>query len=103
LTTFVANKTSFAAEAEANDDLVMTLVMFAWVTTQKYFKEIVNHDLRRQLQLENMNQFDEITPPAPVLDEGYMGDLELIDGDLWEKADSGAVYSNYVREAIRRL
>jgi len=103
LTTFVANKTSFAAEAEANDDLVMTLVMFAWVTTQKYFKEIVNHDLRRQLQLENMNQFDEITPPAPVLDEGYMGDLELIDGDLWEKADSGAVYSNYVRESIRRL
>ena len=103
LTTFVANKTSFAAEAEANDDLVMTLVMFAWVTTQKYFKEIVNHDLRRQLQLENMNQFDEITPPAPVLDEGYMGDLELIDGDLWEKADSNAVYSNYVRESIRRL
>ena len=56
LTTFVAQKTSFAAESDANDDVVMTLVMFAWATTQKYFREIVAHDLRKQIQLENMNQ-----------------------------------------------
>ena len=56
LTTFVADKTTFKAEPDANDDLVMTLVIFSWATTQKYFKEIVSHDLRKQVQLENMNQ-----------------------------------------------
>jgi hypothetical protein len=43
LTTFVAKKNSFEAEDDATDDLAMTLVLFGWVTTQKYFKEIVNH------------------------------------------------------------
>jgi hypothetical protein len=104
LTTFVAKKNSFMAEDDANDDLAMTLVMFAWVTTQKYFKEIVTHDLRKQMQLENMNQFDEITPPAPVVDDGLstLGSLELMDGDLWEKADSNQPYAQWTKDAIGR-
>lgn len=104
LTTFVAKKNSFMAEDDATDDLAMTLVMFAWVTTQKYFKEMVTHDIRKQMQLENMNQFDEITPPAPVIDDGMgmMDNLELLDGDLWEKADSNQTYANYVKNAIDR-
>jgi hypothetical protein len=48
LSTFVAGRSSYEAEEGANDDLVMTLVLFAWMTTQKYFKEIVSHDIRKQ-------------------------------------------------------
>ena len=103
-TTFVASANSFKAEPEANDDLVMTLVIFAWVSTQKYFKEIVTHDVRKQMQLENMNQVDEITPPSPVIDDGLdFGSLELIDGDLWEKASSNQTYSNYVKDMLRKI
>ena len=105
LTTFVAKKNSFSAEDDANDDLVMTLVMFAWATTQKYFREIVNHDLRKQMQLENMNQYDEENLPTLQIDTGLeelYGKLELIDGDLWEKADSGATYSQFIRDSIER-
>jgi hypothetical protein len=101
LTTFVANKNSFAAESDANDDMVMGLVMFAWVTTQKYFREIVNHDLRKQIQLENMNQIDEITPPAPVLDDGLNNSFDVWDNDVWEKSDNEEIYSNYFREIQR--
>jgi hypothetical protein len=100
LTTFVAQKNSFAAEDDANDDLVMSLVLFAWVTTQKYFREIVNHDLRKQIQIENMNQFDEEMVPAPIMDDGITtsSDLELIDGDLWETGGAGGTYSSFIRD-----
>ena len=103
LTTFVANKTSFAAEGDANDDMAITLVLFAWAATQKYFKEIVNHDIRKQIQLENMNQLDEETLPAPIIDNGLERSLEAIDGDLWEVADGGEVYAGFVRDALRNL
>lgn len=102
LTTFVAQKNSFAAEDEANDDLVMCLVMFAWASTQKYFKEIVNHDLRKQIQLESMNQMDEISPPAPVVENGLEHKFEIVDGDVWEKADSNQPYVDFIRDAIGR-
>ena len=102
LTTFVANKNSFAAESDANDDMVMGLVMFGWISTQKYFKEIVNHDIRKQLQLENMNQVDELTPPAPMVDDGLEHPFDVFDGDLWEKADGQETYSAYFKDLKNR-
>lgn len=103
LTTFVANKNSFAAEEGANDDMVMTLVLFAWVATQKYFKEIVNHDIRKQLQLENMNQLDDEVLPAPIIEDGLEHDFEIIDGDVWESPGAGATYSNFIRKTLERM
>jgi hypothetical protein len=101
LTTFVAQKNSFAAEPEANDDMVMGLVMFAWATTQKYFREIVAHDVRKQLQLESMNQFDEDVLPAPVIENGLEHEFMLEGGDVWEKADSSETYASFFREMSR--
>jgi hypothetical protein len=103
LTTFVANKTSFAAEEGANDDLAMALVIFAWATTQKYFREIVNHDIRKQLQLENMNQHDEDVLPAPIIENGLESPFELMGGDLWELADGGPTYDSYIRDFHKNL
>ena len=103
LTTFVAQKNSFSAESDANDDMVMTLVIFSWVTTQKYFREIVNHDLRKQIQLENMNQYDEENLPAPIIDTGLEHEFEMMGGDLWEKADSGETYAEYFRDYTRKI
>ena len=101
LTTFVANKTSFAAESDAHDDLAMTLVIFAWVTTQKYFRDIVAHDIRKQIQLESLNQVDDESLPAPIIEDGFANEFDVIDGDVWEKADSGEVYAGFFREMMR--
>jgi len=101
LTTFVASKSSFAAEEDANDDMVMGLVMFSWATTQKYFREIVAHDVRKQLQLETMNQYDEETLPAPIIEDGLEHSFMVEGGDVWEKADSGETYAGYIRELHR--
>lgn len=104
LTTFVANKTSFAADADANDDMAMTLVLFGWAANQKYFKEIVNHDIRKQIQLENMNQLDDLTLPAPIIDNGIdRQGIEIIDGDVWEVADGSDIYSSLLSDSFRNL
>jgi hypothetical protein len=103
LTTFVADKGTFKAEEGANDDLVMTMVIFAWATTQKYFKEIVNHDIRKQLQLENMNQEDDETLPAPIIEDGLNHGLEVWDGDLWDSSVGGGTYDNFIRDMMRNL
>lgn len=39
LNTFSRHKNSYAATEGAHDDIVMTLVLFAWLSTQEYFKE----------------------------------------------------------------
>ena len=103
LTTFEQQKNSFKAADGANDDLVMSLVIFAWVSTQQYFKEIVNHDIRKQIQLEQMNQLDENILPAPIIDDGLDVPLEIIDGDLWEVANGGETYASFIRERLNNL
>ena len=103
LTTFVQQNNSFKAEDGANDDLVMGLVIFAWLTTQKYFKEIVNHDVRKQIQLESMNQVDEETLPAPIIEDGLEHDFEIMGGDIWEVANGGETYANFIRKTLNGL
>lgn len=104
LTTFEQHKTSFAAAEGANDDMAMTLVIFAWATTQKYFREIVNHDLRKQIQLQDMNQYDEEVLPAPIIETGVdRPGFEVYDGDVWEVADGGEVYAGFIKDMMRNL
>ena len=103
LTTFEQNKNSFKAADGANDDLVMSLVIFGWVSTQQYFKEIVNHDIRKQIQLEQMNQMDENVLPAPIIDDGMETPFEVMGGDLWEVANGGEIYSNFIKERLNNI
>jgi hypothetical protein len=103
LTTFEQHKTSFAAAEGANDDMAMTLVIFAWATTQQYFREIVNHDLRKQIQLENMNQIDEDVLPAPIIEDGLEHDFMIEGGDVWEVADGGDTYGKYTKDFFRSM
>ena len=83
LTTFSANKQSFAAEEGNNDDLAMTLVNFGWLTGQRYFKENIKNDIRQTLQAEQLQITDaDITPFA--IDDGLNDDLDLSrERDLW--------------------
>jgi hypothetical protein len=61
--------------------------MFAWMTTQQYFKELVNHDLRKQMQLEMMNQKDEEIPTFGIFDDGKNQNYIVEDGDVWLSKD----------------
>jgi hypothetical protein len=103
LTTFIADKNSFAAEEGSNDDLVMTLVLFSWATTQKYFKEIVSHDIRKQMQLDVLNQLDDETLVDPIIESPYSENLELVGGDLWDATSGGGVYDGFFRDMYKNM
>jgi hypothetical protein len=70
LSTFSADKQSFKAEEGNNDDLVMTLVHFGWLTSQRYFKENINNDIRSALQQEQLNIMDTDLVPFGIIDNG---------------------------------
>lgn len=86
LTTFSAHRQSFAAEEGNNDDLAMTLVHFGWLTSQRYFKETINSDIRQSLQQEQMNIMDQDLVPFGIIDNGVdnQQDFEIdASGNLW--------------------
>ena len=94
LTRFIATNNSFAAEEGANDYLAMTLVIFAWLSTQKLFIELSSTDIRKRLQIENnyIKEDDIDVPPMPQFSNPLMDRFTLEDGDLWEVVQPAAFY-----------
>ena len=84
LTAFVAKKGSYEAETGHHDDLVMTLVLFAWCSTQNYFKELTDLDIRTKLYQEKMQQIEEDLAPFGFVDDG-LEETSFIDneGNRW--------------------
>lgn len=71
ISTFIDNgKGSYAADDGYNDDLVMCLVIFAWLTTQSYFKDINMIDIRAKIYAERMIAIDNEMLPAGFLCDG---------------------------------
>jgi hypothetical protein len=94
LTRFIATNQSFAAEEGAHDDLAMTLVMFAWLTTQKLFIEISSTDIRKRLQIENnyVKENDEELPPMPQFQNTLSENQFIEDDDLWTIVSPDTLY-----------
>lgn len=90
LTTFVMNGTSYAAEEGCNDDLAMTLVLFGWIVSQKVFNDIVEHNLRKQLQFEHFNYSEEDELPIGEVDDGLSIPHFVEDGAVWVEGGIGA-------------
>jgi hypothetical protein len=85
LTTFAADKQSFAGEPGSKDDLAMTLVQFGWLAAQRIFRESTDTDLRKNLQEEQLNIMDTDLVPFGIISNGLEEDMETnaIDGDIW--------------------
>jgi len=89
LTTFVSSADSFSAEEGANDDLVMTLVLFAWLVDQQYFKELSNQNIRDNLYKNQLNELDDLTTPFGIIDNGLNQQEYEIDseGTIWTNVE----------------
>jgi hypothetical protein len=86
LNTFVRDKDSYKAEEGNNDDIVMTLVLFSWLTAQSFFKEITNSDVRQRLLEERHLQMEEEMLPIGILDDGLEEEKHFDGEDLWTAA-----------------
>jgi len=85
LNTFVAKSQSYEAESGSHDDLVMCLVLFSWMTTQKYFRELTDMDFRRKLEDYNREMIDEELTPFGFIEDGINRETTYKDssGQVW--------------------
>ena len=84
LSTFVRRGQSWAAEEGSNDDLTMCLVIFAWISNQRYFKELTDQDVRARMYEEQKNAIEQDMAPFGFLDDG-LEEEQIIDdqGEVW--------------------
>lgn len=91
LTSFVAKQSTFSAEAGRNDDLVMSLVLFSWLTAQQPFKQLTDTDIRQKIFDDNVSSMkEELLPFGFINNESNENDKIIEDdGTVWEVADEG--------------
>tara|TARA_B100001094_G_scaffold38721_1_gene33078 strand:+ start:20583 stop:22229 length:1647 start_codon:yes stop_codon:yes gene_type:complete len=91
LTTFIQKGNSFEAEEGKNDDLVMCLVIYAWLINEDYFKELTDQDIRKRLYDEQKNQVEQDMSPFGFIVDGVNDNNTFIDadGDRWHTDEYG--------------
>jgi hypothetical protein len=85
LSTFSRKGISYEAESGCNDDMVMCLVLFAWVSDQKYFREITDINTLAKLREKSEEQLENELLPFGFRNDGYDEEPEVIDlvRDRW--------------------
>ena len=87
MSTFSKKGTSWQAEEGCNDDLMMCLVSFGWLSNQEYFKELTDSNIRNQLYVEQQNLIEQDMAPFGFVDDGIErpGEETEVDmyGDVW--------------------
>ena len=76
----------------------MTLVLFAWLVAQKFFKETTNTDIRQHILEEQNSLIEDSMTPFGIID-GYQGvndyeEMRVEDGDLWTGVKNRYLSSN---------
>jgi len=92
LTTFIQKNQSFEADEGHHDDLVMCLVLFAWLAVQPYFREMTDNDVRKRIYEEQANQIEQDMSPFGFILNG-VDDEEATyvdtDGEVWHLDEYG--------------
>ena len=74
ISTFIEVNGQYKADEGYHDDLVMPLVLFGWLTTNSYFKELSTKDinLRKIMYEKQMRAIEEELTPFGFIDDGLM-------------------------------
>jgi len=97
MVSFVAKANSYEAEKGHHDDLVMTLVLFGWLTTQSYFKDLTDFDLRKNLFQDKIQRMEDELTPFGFISDGIndQNTPEIdINGDAWYNTNSNTDINN---------
>jgi len=90
LTTFIAKGQSYQADDGQHDDMAMTLVLFAWMTSQAYFKDLCGTNVTREMFDRKIEQMEEDMAPFGFIQDGVDEDKDHFtdsEGDVWFNAD----------------
>jgi len=71
LTNFIAKRFSYEADKGYHDDMVMNMVLFAWLASQPFFEELRDaHNLRSDIFSESIEEMEELLLPFHVIRHG---------------------------------
>ena len=66
----------------------MTLLIFAWLVQQRYFKDMTDLDLRQKMYEDYEKQFEQDMLPFGIIDDGREEETYTdSSGQVWEVAD----------------
>ena len=87
ISTFTEKGNTYQADEGYHDDLVMCLVLFGWLSSQQFFKDMTDINTREGLYKQQMGDIEtNLTPFIRV--DGQEEEAEVIDGDLWLTDDA---------------
>ena len=88
ISTFIESKGSYAADEGYHDDLVMPLVLFGWLTTNPYFREITDVNLRKAVYEQRIKQIEEDMLPVGFINDGQQEEVIIDGNDVWGSYDT---------------
>ena len=91
MTTFIQRGPAWEAEEGCNDDLVMCLVIFSWLATTDYFRELHDDDVRMRMYQEQKDGIEADMAPFGFIDDGvgYEQTFTDAEGDTWKLDEYG--------------
>tara|TARA_B100000427_G_scaffold17952_1_gene13855 strand:+ start:181 stop:1854 length:1674 start_codon:yes stop_codon:yes gene_type:complete len=95
LTTFIQKGQAWEAEDGCNDDLAMCLVIFSWLATSDYFKELHDSDVRARMYKEQREGIEQDMAPFGFVDDGLGDETEVIDGEVWQTNNQSGAMDEY--------
>jgi len=82
ISTFIEKGNSYQADEGYHDDLVMCMVLFGWLTSQNFFKDMTDVNVREGLYGQQMGEIEHnLTPYIRV--DGQEPEVEVIGQDVW--------------------
>ncbi|NDB82728.1 MAG: terminase [Alphaproteobacteria bacterium] len=83
--TFVEVRNTFKADEGYHDDLVMTLVLFAWAAVDPFFRDLTNTNIRQAMYEQQIQQMEEELTPFGFITGGHQEEVEkeVWGGDVW--------------------
>tara|TARA_B100001059_G_scaffold232522_1_gene270516 strand:+ start:744 stop:2411 length:1668 start_codon:yes stop_codon:yes gene_type:complete len=92
LTTFIQKGQAWEAEEGCNDDLSMCLVIFSWLATSDYFRELHDNDVRTRMYLEQKEAIEADMAPFGFMDDGLQEEV-IVDpqGQTWHNAERDSI------------
>jgi len=79
LSRFSKKNNSYEAEPGANDDLVMCLVLFAWMSDQQYFKDLTDINTLMKLRDKTEEEMESQLTPFGILSDGHEEHMDVIE------------------------
>jgi len=77
ISTFIEKKGTYMADDTYHDDLVMTLVLFSWLTTNPYFKDLNNVNMREKMYEMHIKQIEDELTPFGFYDDGGINEEKI--------------------------